>query len=68
MGMGGISIWQLLIIAFYILIVVLPFWQIFGKAGYSPWLSFLMIIPVVNLVALYFLAFAKWPALSEPGV
>jgi hypothetical protein len=65
MGMGGISIWQLLVVLIYFLLVVLPFWQIFRKAGFSPWLSLLMLIPVVNLVMLYVLAFATWPALSK---
>jgi hypothetical protein len=68
MGLGGISILQLLIICIYILIVVIPFWQIFKKAGYSPWLSLLMLIPVVNLGMLYFLAFASWPALARESL
>ncbi len=45
------------------IIVVLPHWKIFGKAGFSPWLSLLMLVPVVSLVLLYFLAFAEWPSL-----
>lgn len=43
-------------------VVFLPFWQIFKKAGFSPWLSLLMAIPVISLCALYYLAFARWPA------
>ena len=46
MGSGGISIWQLSIIVLYILILVTPFWQIFKKAGYSSWLSLLMLVCV----------------------
>jgi hypothetical protein len=65
MGVGGISIWQLLVIAVYILIFVLPFWHIYKKAGFSPWLSLLMLIPLVNLIMLYVLAFAKWPSLAR---
>ena len=38
------------------LILIIPFWQLFAKAGYSGWWSVLMIIPLVNLVALYVLA------------
>ena len=44
------------------LIVVIPFWKIFTKAGFNSALSILMIIPIVNLVMIYFLAFAEWPA------
>ncbi len=43
-------------------IVILPFWFIFSKAGYSKWLSLLMVVPLVNIVLLYFLAFSKWPS------
>ena len=41
--------------------IVLPFWRIFAKAGFSGWLSLLMIVPMVNLIALYVLAFSDWP-------
>jgi hypothetical protein len=46
------------------LIVVLPFWKIFAKAGFSGVLAVLMIIPIVNLFMIFFLAFAEWPALK----
>ena len=65
MGMGGISVWQLLIVLIYIFILVLPFWHIFRKAGFSPWLSLLMLVPLVNLFMLYFLAFARWPSQAK---
>lgn len=48
-----------------VVIVVLPFWYIFSKAGHSKWLSLLMVIPLVNIVLLYFLAFSKWPSLTN---
>ncbi len=44
---------------------VLPFWFIFGKAGHSKWLSLLMLIPMLNIVMLYYLAFSSWPALKK---
>lgn len=49
-----------------ILIVVgafflVPFWRIFKKAGFPPALSLLMLVPLLNIFALYFLAFASWP-------
>jgi hypothetical protein len=47
---------------FIIALIIIPFWQIFSKAGYSGWLSLLMLVPFVNLVALYGLAFSDWPA------
>jgi hypothetical protein len=43
-------------------IIILPFWLIFSKAGYSKWLSLLMVVPLVNVILLYFLAFSRWPS------
>lgn len=51
----------LLMIAFY----VIPFWQICKKAGFRPWLSLLLLVPLINALALYYLAFARWP--NMPG-
>jgi hypothetical protein len=42
------------------ILVLIPHWFIFKKAGFSPWLSLLMFVPLINLFMLYFLAFAKW--------
>jgi len=47
------------------LILIVPFWQLFSKAGYSGWWSLLMIVPIVNLIALYVLAFSSWPSLKR---
>lgn len=59
-GMSGFGpFWMLLISA----IVVLPFWRICTKAGYSGWLSLLVLIPMVNVVFVYFLGFSEWPSL-----
>jgi hypothetical protein len=41
-------------------IIVIPFWFICKKAGFSPWLTLLNIIPLGNLVLVYVLAFAEW--------
>jgi hypothetical protein len=47
------------------LLMVLPFWKIFGRVGFPPWLSILMIVPVVNLITIYFVAFSEWPAMPD---
>lgn len=39
---------------------IIPYWKIFGKAGFSPWLSILMLVPLLNLVVLYIVAFSTW--------
>jgi hypothetical protein len=62
--MGRIGLPEVLFVAgftFSFFVIVIPFWQIFKKAGFSPWFSVLMAIPLLNAVVLYFLAFANWP-------
>ena len=67
--MGNIGVSEILVILIVVFIfailVLVPYWRIFGKAGFSSALSLLMIIPLVNIVMLYFLAFADWPSLNE---
>ena len=48
------------IIAVCLVVVIVPFWFILKKAGFSPWLSLLYIVPFGNLFLYYFLAFAEW--------
>jgi hypothetical protein len=43
-----------------IVILIIPYWMIFKKAGFSPWLSILMFVPLVNFIMLYLLAFSEW--------
>jgi hypothetical protein len=47
-------------------IVILPFWFICKKAGFSPWLSLLNIVPLGGLVLMYVLAFAQWKVVPAP--
>lgn len=56
----------LFIIAILVALVgVLPFWFICKKAGLTPWLALIMIIPFGALVLPFVLAFIDWPALRE---
>lgn len=61
----SVGIWQLIIMLIWALVAVIPFWKITSKAGYSGWLSLLIIVPIVNLIYLYFIAFSKWPSLAK---
>jgi uncharacterized membrane protein YhaH (DUF805 family) len=58
-----------LLFAFVFLVVVaiklLICCKIFSKAGYSWALGLLMLIPIVNIIMAFFLAFANWPVLKE---
>jgi len=53
------------ILLMLILVGIVPYWKIFEKAGFAPALSLLMLVPLVNVVMLFFLAFADWPALKK---
>ncbi len=46
----------------FTILLVLPFWRICSKAGYSGALSLFIFIPLANLIFLYWLAFADWPS------
>jgi hypothetical protein len=43
-----------------------PSWTIFKKAGFSPWLALLILIPLVNVVTLYLVAFSRWQTAPSP--
>ncbi len=47
-------------IALVSLLIVPPFWIILKKAGFQPALSLLMLVPPVNVVLLYIVAFSEW--------
>ena len=68
-AMSNLGTTELVLILVVVLVlaglVIFPYSRIFKKAGFSPALSCLMIVPVVNLATLYFLALAEWPALKE---
>jgi hypothetical protein len=47
-------------------VLIIPFWFICKKAGFSPWLSFLNVIPFGHLILIYVLAFADWNVAPVP--
>ncbi len=61
MEMNGSGI----VLPFLVMLVLvgIPAALILGKAGYSRAWVILAFIPVINLVALWVFAFAKWPVL-----
>jgi hypothetical protein len=59
--------WHILVLFFMFLLPmvvvgVIPFWFICKKAGFSPWLTLLNLVPfgLGTLVLVYLLAFAEW--------
>jgi len=55
---AGHWLWMLVIAV----VVVIPVWRICQRTGYPGWAGILILFPVINLIFLYFLAFAAWPA------
>ena len=55
---------ELVVIALVLLVIILPYWKIFSKAGFPGWLGLLMATPL-NVILLFYLAFAKWPLERE---
>jgi hypothetical protein len=51
-----------------LLTVVWPTSRICRRAGFSPWLGLWAIVPIANIVLLWFLALAEWPAAKTRGV
>ena len=59
--MFGFGILEIIIISPILILLVLPFWKIFSKAGFSGWWSLSIFLPIINILAIYILAFSKWP-------
>ena len=51
-----------------LLVVGIPVRQILLRTGFSQWWTLLVLVPLVNLVALWIFAFSCWPRQSsQPG-
>ena len=48
-----------------VLVGIVPFWFICKKAGLSPWLSLIILIPLGAIVLPFMLAFMEWPSLKQ---
>lgn len=63
--MNNVGVPGLFMLIVYVAIIIVPFYQLWKRTGHNGWISLLMLIPVVNLIMLYVLAFKEWPALSD---
>jgi hypothetical protein len=53
---------QQIVLLAYSLAIVLPFGQLLRRAGLSRWWLLLAFLPVINVIALWIFAYARWPA------
>ena len=66
--MGNVTLIRLVagLLAILVLpVLIVPYWKIFSKAGFSGWLALLMILPLANLIVLYVVAFSEWKPLQR---
>jgi len=67
--MGGMS-WAHWMVFFFTLSFLLtlfgvPAARILKRAGFSPWLALLVLVPTINVICLWVFAFVDWPALKQ---
>jgi hypothetical protein len=65
--MAGYGLGHWVIFAVMVAVFLYPIGRILGRIGLSPFWSVLALIPLVNLVALWFLAFIDWPGRKKPA-
>jgi len=63
-GIIMLLVWLLFIVISTVIGIII-YCKLFSKAGY-PWaLGLLILVPIANIVVLFYLAFADWPILKE---
>lgn len=55
---GAFAFFNFLVI---MVLVIIPIWKILQRVGLDPRLSLLMLIPAINILLLYYVAFTRWP-------
>lgn len=58
----GETLFLALVILAVLLIPIVVFGPIAIKAGFSRWWSLILIVPFVNVIAIWIFAFIEWPA------
>src|ERR1700748_1102140 len=61
---GAFSIWHWIILLLWICVFGVPFWRIVGRTGNSAALSLLLLVPIANIMFLWWMAFGKWSVIN----
>lgn len=64
MAMTGFGVVHWIFFVIMVILIVYPIGRILGRVGLSPFWSVLALIPLVNLIGLWVLAFVDWPGKS----
>lgn len=67
MMLNNIGLPGLLMMLIWVAVIIVPFWRLWDRTGHSGWMSLLMLLPIVNLIMLYVLAFKAWPIDQNKG-
>ncbi len=62
--MGGFSLWHWLVILLVLVLVGVPIGRIIRRTGHSAWWVIAFLIPGISLIAIWVLAFVRWPAVD----
>lgn len=59
--MAGYGLVHWLLFALTVAVFLYPIGRILGRMGFSPFLSVLALVPLVNLLGLWIVALVDWP-------
>ena len=68
--MTSIGIPELMVVVAICAVTLVTIWptgRICRRAGFSSWLGVLAVVPIANVLLLWYLAYAAWPASGEAG-
>jgi heme/copper-type cytochrome/quinol oxidase subunit 2 len=61
----GMLVFMVFMTLISLALLILIWWKIFSKAGWPGALSLLLLVPVVNIIIPFYVAFATWPIQRE---
>jgi len=50
-----------IVLLFYVFAIMIPLGQLLRRIGFSRWWILLSFVPIINIVGLWIIAYAKWP-------
>lgn len=62
---GAIGCVMILFALAMTVLMIVAYWKIFAKAGFSGALALLLLVPIANFIIILYLAFAEWPIHRE---